>query len=112
MRLAITSSRTSRSRSLIACPDTAWPYLPSRGRSPSKQLLPKRRTTPSALQEELDLLEEPLRRRLVLQEQMVLALDGHEPGAGNARCQRAAALEGDHGIAAHVHHERGRGYSG
>ena len=49
---------------------------------------------------------------LIRRKEMVLALEGDEPGAGNACRQRAAALDRADGIAAHVHHERGRGHSG
>jgi len=68
--------------------------------------------TRSAFQEERDLLEEPLGRGLVLQEQMILALKGNEPSARNRCRERPAGLEWDDGIPAHVHHERGHGYSG
>jgi len=39
----------------------------------------------SAAQKKLDLFEEAIESRLMLQEQMVLALEGDEVGAGNAR---------------------------
>jgi hypothetical protein len=38
----------------------------------------------SGAQEKSDLFEEPIGSRLMLQEQMILALEGDEAGAGNA----------------------------
>src|SRR6202034_3660029 len=46
----------------------------------------------SAAQEKSDLFEEPIGSRLMLQEQMVLALEGDEAGAGNASRQLPAGL--------------------
>src|SRR5262245_29609117 len=59
----------------------------------------------SAAQEEPDLLEKPIGSRLILQEKMVLALQGDEVGAGNARSHLAADVDWNHEIAPHMHHE-------
>jgi hypothetical protein len=44
-------------------------------------------------QEKPNLSEEPVGSRLMLQEQVVLALKDDEPGARNASCQLAARLD-------------------
>ena len=44
-------------------------------------------------QEKPNLFEEPVGSRLMLQEQVVLALKDDEPGARNASCQLAARLD-------------------
>jgi len=41
----------------------------------------------------------------MLQEQMVLALEGDEAGAGNASSQLAARLDGNNEIVPHMHYE-------
>ena len=70
----------------------------SRGRARPGRWLPA--------EEQLDLLEESVSGRLVLKEEMVLALQGNEPGARNAGCHLTPSFEGHPCISSHVHHER------
>ena len=46
----------------------------------------------------------------MLQEQVVLALEGDEMSAGNAGSELAAGLDWCHEIAARMHHESWHGY--
>jgi hypothetical protein len=59
----------------------------------------------SAAQESPDLFEEPIGSRLILQEQMVLALQSDEAGAWNASGQLATCLDRNHEITPCMHYE-------
>lgn len=61
----------------------------------------------SAPEEQLDLFEKPLRRRLIFLEEMVLARQSDEPSTGNARRQRPTPLDEHQRIFPRVHHEGG-----
>src|SRR5262249_42859406 len=58
------------------------------------------------VQEQPDLFKEPPRRRFILQEQMVAALQRYEPGAANAGGELPAVLDRNSYITAHVQHQR------
>src|SRR5713226_8937484 len=64
----------------------------------------------SSAQKISNLFEEPLRSRLMLQEEMVLTLKCDEPGAGNAGSQLAAGLERHSRVPPHMHHQGRRGH--
>src|SRR5271165_2853141 len=60
---------------------------------------------PLAAQEKPDLFEESIGSRLMLQEQMVLALEGDEVSARNASSQLAARLDWNNEITPHMHYD-------
>ena len=57
---------------------------------------------------QLDLFEKSVRGRLMFKEQMILALQRHEVGTGNASSKLAASLEWNNEVAPHMHNQRRR----
>ena len=58
------------------------------------------------------LLQKPLERRLVFQDQVVAARQGNKPGAGDSGGESPALLERHASVLARVHHQRRNGHLG